>query len=437
MKRWVNLVAASGAILLSTSAMAETTLTIATVNNSDMIVMQRLSKAFEKEHPDIKLNWVILEENVLRQRLTTDIATKGGQYDILTIGLFEAPMWGKQGWLVPFDNPPESYDMDDVLQAVRDGLSYEGKLYAVPFYVESQMTLYRKDLFEKAGVAMPDQPTWDEVKELAAKLNDPEHGVYGICLRGKPGWGENIGQMTTVANSYGARWFDMDWHAQLDTPQWKEALEMYVGLLRDYGPPGASSNGYNENLSLFASGKCAMWMDATVSAGFLENPKESTVVGKVGYAPEPIGKFEKGSHSLWAWALAVPVSSQHPDLAKSFIYWATSKDYIKMVAEETGWASVPPGTRKSTYDNPEYQKAASFAKLTMDAISTANMMDATQEKVPYRGISFVGIPEFQAIGTMVGQYFAAAVAGSTSIDQALKDAQAATERAMQQAGYVN
>lgn len=421
--------------LLAGSAFADTTLTVATVNNNDMVVMQRLSKDFEAKNPDIKLNWVVLEENTLRQRLTTDIATNGGQYDIMTIGLFEAPMWGERGWLSAFDAVPTEYKIDDVLKSVRDGLSFDGKLYALPFYAESQMTFYRKDLLDKAGVTMPDQPTWADIDAIGAKIHDPANGVYGVCLRGKPGWGENMGQITPVANSYGARWFDMDWKAQLDTPEWKEALTTYVDLLKKYGPPGASSNGYNENLALFASGKCGIWVDATVSAGFLSDPEQSSVIGKVGYAHPPYGKFNKGNHYLWSWALAVPTSSKSPDAAKKFIYWATSPEYIELVAKETGWATVPPGTRQSTYDNPEYIAAAPFAKLTMDTIQTANMTDATQQKVPYRGISFVGIPEFQSIGTAVGQEFAAVIAGQKSVDDALKASQELTQRAITEAGY--
>ncbi|MDZ5698665.1 sugar ABC transporter substrate-binding protein [Chelativorans sp. M5D2P16] len=416
--------------------MAQTQVTIATVNNNDMVVMQELSSKFEEENPDIQLNWVILEENVLRQRLTTDIATGGGQFDILTIGLFETPIWGERDWLVPFENVPADYDLDDVLQSVRDGLSTGGKLYALPFYAESQMTFYRKDLLDAAGETMPDQPTWDDIERIAAAINDPENDVYGICLRGKPGWGENVGQITPVANSYGARWFDMDWEPQLTSPEWKEALGRYVGLLREYGPPGVASNGYNETLALFAGGHCGIWVDATVSAGFLTNPDESKVHDKVGYAHPPVGKYEKGNHYLWSWALAVPTSSKSAEAAQKFIYWATSKEYIKLVAEHSGWASVPPGTRESTYANPNYIEAAPFAQLTFDTIQTADPTDATQEPVPYVGISYVGIPEFQSFGTTVGQEFAAAIAGSKTVEEALQAAQDATRTAMEQAGYI-
>ncbi|MBX5193666.1 sugar ABC transporter substrate-binding protein [Rhizobium sp. NZLR3b] len=435
MKRSVSL-SVAGLLLSSACAFAETTVTIGTVNNSDMVVMQELSKTFEKSHPDIKLNWVVLEENVLRQKLTTDITTSGGQFDVMTIGLYEAPMWGKKGWLQAFDKPPASYQIDDVLKSVRDGLAVDGKQVALPFYAESQMTFYRKDLFEAAGLTMPAEPTWKDIAGFAEKLNKPDQSQYGICLRGKPGWGENVGQITPTANGFGARWFDMDWKPQLNSPEWKEALTTYTDLLKKFGPPGAASNGFNENLALFASGNCAMWIDATVAASFLQDPNQSTVIDKVGYAMSPYGTSKTGYHYLWAWALAVPTSSKSVDAAQEFVYWATSPEYIQLVAKEKGWGSVPPGTRNSTYASKDYKAAAPFADVTLKSIESADLHKPTRDPVPYYGIGFVGIPEFQAIGTTVGQNFTAALTGQLSVDQALDNSQKLAERAMKEAGYI-
>ncbi|HEX3378544.1 MAG TPA: extracellular solute-binding protein, partial [Paraburkholderia sp.] len=164
-------VGAGAATCFALSASAAT-VTIATLNNPDMIELKKLSPAFEKANPDIKLNWVILEENVLRQRATTDITTGSGQFDVMTIGAYETPQWGKRGWLAPITNLPASYDLNDVVKTARDGLSANGQLYALPFYVESSMTYYRKDLFDKAGLKMPDQPTYDQIAQFADKLTD-------------------------------------------------------------------------------------------------------------------------------------------------------------------------------------------------------------------------------------------------------------------------
>ncbi|PSH67596.1 sugar ABC transporter substrate-binding protein [Phyllobacterium brassicacearum] len=429
------LLGAVSALALGGAAHAET-LTIATVNNSDMIRMQKLTEDFTKKNPDIQLEWVTLEENVLRQRVTTDIATKAGQYDIVTIGTYEVPIWAKQGWLLPLDGLGDSYDKADLLPAISDAVSVDGKLYASPFYGESAMVMYRKDLAEKAGVTIPEKPTWDQIAEAAKKMTDKSTETYGICLRGKAGWGENMALLTATANSYGARWFDEKWTPQFDQPEWKKALQFYVDLMKEAGPPGASSNGFNENLALFQTGKCGIWIDATVAASFVTNPKESKVADQVGYALFPTGGVENHGNWLWAWNLGVPAGTQKAEAAQKFVSWATDKAYSELVASKEGWANVPPGTRKSLYANPEYEKAAPFAKITLDAMNAADTSKPTVKPVPYTGGQFVAIPEFQGIGTAVGQQFSAALAGSVSVDQALQSAQQLTTREMTKGGYI-
>lgn len=428
------LLAGAMLVALAGSASAET-ITIATVNNGDMIRMQKLTDDFTAKNPDIQLEWVTLEENALRQKVTTDIATKGGQYDVVTIGTYEVPIWAKQGWLVPLDNLGTDYDVDDLLPAIRGGLSLDGKLYAAPFYGESSMVMYRKDLMEKAGLTMPDAPTWDFIKEAADKMTDRAAGINGICLRGKAGWGENMAFLTAMSNSFGARWFDENWKPQFDQPEWKDTLQFYVDLMKADGPQGASSNGFNENLALFQQGKCGMWIDATVAASFVTG-KDSTVADKVGFALAPDKGLGKRGNWLWAWSLGIPAGTQKAEAAQKFVAWATSKGYLDLVASKEGWANVPPGTRSSLYANPEYQAAAPFAKMTLDSINAADPTKPTVKPVPYVGVQFVAIPEFQGIGTTVGQLFSAALAGQSSVDDALKQAQDVTTREMTKGGYI-
>ncbi|MGE3830934.1 MAG: sugar ABC transporter substrate-binding protein [Parvibaculaceae bacterium] len=412
------------------------TLTIATVNNGDMIRMQGLTEDFTKANPDISVEWVTLEENVLRQKVTTDIATKGGQFDVITIGTYEVPIWAGKNWLFELNALGSDYDVDDLLPPIRAGLSLDGKLYAAPFYGESSMVMYRKDLFEKAGLTMPDAPTWTFIGDAARKITDKDHEIYGVCLRGKAGWGENMAFLTATANSFGARWFDEKWTPQFDQPEWKNTMDFYVNLMKDAGPPGASSNGFNENLALFNSGKCGMWIDATVAASFVTNPKESQVADKVGFALAPDNGLGKRGNWLWAWSLAVPAGSQKAEAAQKFVSWATSKHYIELVASKEGWANVPPGTRTSLYKNPEYLKAAPFAQMTLDSINSADPTKPTVKPVPYVGVQFVAIPEFQGIATTVGQIFSAALAGDSTVDNALAQAQSVTTREMTKAGYI-
>lgn len=430
-----SLAAATAMTLVMSGAVhAQTTVTIATVNNGDMVRMQGLSDEFTAAHPDIQLEWVTLEENVLRQRVTQDIAAKGGQFDVMTIGTYEVPIWGAQDWLVSLNDLPAEWDADDILPAIRNGLTVDGELYAAPFYGESSMVMYRKDLMEKAGLEMPEAPTWENIKEAAAAMTDKENEIYGVCLRGKAGWGENMAFLTAMANSFGARWFDEEWKPELNGEEWAAAVNFYMDLMNNYGPPGASTNGFNENLSLFQQGKCGMWIDATVAASFVTNPNDSTVADKVGFALAPDNGLGKRGNWLWAWSLAIPAGSDATDAAKTFVAWATSKEYTELVASKEGWANVPPGTRTSLYENPEYSKVP-FAAMTLGSINAADPTAPSVKPVPYTGVQFVAIPEFAGIATQVGQEISAALAGQQSVEEALDKAQALTADEMEAAGY--
>ncbi|MCK0096032.1 sugar ABC transporter substrate-binding protein [Yoonia sp. F2084L] len=425
----LSLITASGAFADGHSA----TITIATVNNGDMIRMQGYTDQFTAE-TGIAVEWVTLEENVLRQRVTTDITTNGGQFDIMTIGMYETPIWGANDWLVPLNDLSAEYDVDDILPAMRNGLSYDGTLYAAPFYGESSMVMYRTDLMEAAGLEMPDAPTWQFIREAAAAMDDPANEINGICLRGKAGWGEGGAFITVTGNSFGARWFDEEWNAQFDQPEWADALNFYVNLMNDYGPEGYATNGFNENLSLFNQGKCGMWIDATVAASFVTGD-DSTVADSVGFALAPNAEgVEKRANWLWAWALAIPAGTQQEAEAKQFIEWATGKEYIELVAANEGWANVPPGARTSLYETPEYQEVP-FAQMTLDSINAADPTNPTVDPVPYVGIQFVAIPEFAGMATEVSQEFSAAYAGQQTVEEALAKAQAITNEVMEAAGY--
>ncbi len=423
----IRLSAIAMAAAVGFSGMAQATeLTIAIVNNGHMINMQKVAEAYTKD-TGVKLNWVSLEEGVLREQVTSDTATGGGQYDIINIGMQEAPIWGAAGWIEPL-NFGSGYDVDDMLPAIRNGLSHNGTLYAAPFYGESSMVMYRKDLTDAAGVSVRNNDTWSNIKAAAAAIHNPDAGVYGACLRGKPGWGDNMAFITTVVNSFGGAWFDKDMRPTIDSQQWHDAINFYVDLLGNYGPPGSEGNSFNEILALYNEGKCGMWIDATIAASFLK-------VDGVAYAQSPNAGNPVGANWLWAWAMAVPAGSPNAEESKKFIEWATSKDYIKAVANhpDFGWGSVPTGTRSSTYAYPEFQAVAGFAAAEMAAIESA-APGATDLK-PYVGVQFAAIPEFPEVGSAVAQEMAAALSGAKSVKDALAASQAAAEAIMSEAGY--
>jgi len=414
----------------------KTIIRIGTVDNPDMMIMQQLSKIYEQQHPGIQLEWNVLEEDILRLRLLSDLAISDGKFDIMTIGAYETPIWAKNERLTSFENLPESYDVTDILQSVRDALSYNDTLYALPFYAESTMTFYRKDLFEKAGLTMPDTPTYQDIQRAAAAIHDPANQVYGICLRGKPAWGENMAFISQLINTFGGRWFDETWQPTIDSPEWKEAITYYKEIMNHYGTSQASLNGFTEILSLFSSGHCGIWIDATVAAGILYNPKTSQVADNVGFAHAPVAVTPKGSHWLWSWALAIPVSSKQQEEARKFILWATSKEYIELVAAQEGWISVPPGTRVSTYQNSNYKTQAPFADLVLQSIQTANPNDNTLKPTPYNGIQYVSIPEFPSLGRQIGKIMARILDGEISVEAALKESQELALYQMKASGYI-
>ncbi len=424
--------AAALSIFATGSAVADN-LTIATVNNGDMIRMQGLTADFT-DKTGHTVEWVTLEENVLRQRVTTDITTKGGAFDIMTIGMYETPIWGKNGWLVPLNDLSADYNAADILPAMAGGLSHDGTMYAAPFYGESSMIMYRTDLMAKAGMEMPKDPSWSFIAKAARAMTDRDAEINGICLRGKAGWGEGGAFITAMSNSFGARWFDEDWNAQFDSREWSDTLNFFKNMMDDAGPAGFATNGFNENLSLFQQGKCGMWIDATVAASFVTNPKDSTVADSVGFALAPDNGLGKRSNWLWAWALGIPAGTQKEEAAKQFIEWATSNSYIELVAGKEGWANVPPGARTSLYKNPNY-KDIPFAQMTLDSILSADPTNSTVDPSPYVGVQFAAIPEFAGIATDVSQEFSAAYAGQQTVAEALAKAQAITNEAMEAAGY--
>lgn len=405
---------------------------VAMVGNPQMEDIVRLTPDLFTSVTGIEVDYTVLEEQTLREVVTRDVAADGEQFDVVMIGMFETPQFGANGWLLDLSgfaaNDPR-YDIEDLIPSVRDGLSLNGALYASPFYGESSFVMYRKDVLEGAALTVPVQPTWDEIAAVARAIDTPE--VVGICLRGKPGWGDLGAVFTTVLNTFGGTWWLANpdgsiGAAQVDQPEFAEALDFYVDLIHDAGQDDAANASFNECLSLYQDGRVAMWYDATVAAGLLEG-EDSPVKGLNGYALAPT-KATDASGWIWAWALAIPKNSPDPATAWEYVSWATSAEYIAAAGERLpgGWAVVPPGSRRSTYENPEYQEAsASFADITLQAMLAAPINNpGTRPRPGLPGVQYVGVPEFQDIGTRCTEQFSAAIAGGQSVDAALAACQA-------------
>jgi len=403
------------------------------VGNPQMEDIAKLTKSTFTKDTGIKVHFTILPENELRDKVTQDIATKAGQYDVATIGAYEVPIWTKNGWLHElgsYAGKDASFDEADLLKPMVKSLSgADGKLYAMPFYGESSMLMYNKDVMKAKGITVPEHPTWQQIADIAAKADGAEPGMKGICLRGLAGWGELGAPLTSVVNTFGGTWFTKDWKAQVNSPAFKKATNFYVNLVKKHGEAGAPQAGFTECLNALSQKKVAMWYDATSAAGSLEDPASSKIAGHVGYAYAPTVET-KSSGWLWAWAWAMPKTTKKADAASQFMLWASSKKYEKLVGEKLGWSRVPAGKRASTYALPQYQKAAaSFGDITLKSIQQADPANPGVQPRPTVGIQYVAIPEFQDLGTKVTQEISAAIAGKTSVDKALNDGQKLAEDA--------
>lgn len=401
-------------------------LTVAIVSNPQMQDAISLQSEFREQYPDIEIDFVSLPENEARAKITTSVATGGGEFDAVMISNYETRQWAEYGWLEnlqPHIDDAEGYDHEDFVPSIRDDLSHEGDMYSVPFYGESSFVAYREDLFEEAGVEMPEEPTWEEIADLAAQMDGVEPGVSGICMRGLAGWGEVLSPFNSVLNTFGGRWYDEDWNAELDSPEFRETTEFYVDLVREHGQPGAANSGFGDCLNQYAQGRSAMFYDSTSMVSTIEDESAGTVAGLNGYAPAPVDETDYGGW-LFTWSLGIPSTSEHKEEAWAFLEWMTDKDYVQTVADEYGWQRVPPGNRLSTFEEPDYQEVAgAYAEPMLAGIEDADPTDPGTRPVPYEGIGFLAIPEFQDLGTRVSQQISAAVAGRVTVDEALEQSQ--------------
>ncbi|GAA1762076.1 sugar ABC transporter substrate-binding protein [Nostocoides vanveenii] len=399
------------------------------VNNPQMVDLQKLTDANFTKKTGIKVNYTVLPENDVRAKISQEFSSQAGQYDVASLSNFEIPIYAKNKWvadLTSYTTSDTAFNQGDILKPMTDSLSVDGKVYGEPFYGESSFLMYRKDVLEAKGLTMPAKPTWAEVADLAAKLDGAESGMKGICLRGQPGWGQIFAPLTTVVNTFGGTWFNEDWTPGVNAPEFKEAVNFYVDLVKAHGEAGAPQAGFTECLNNTMQGKTAMWYDATSAAGSLESA-DSPTKGKFGYAPAPVNKTAS-SGWLYTWSWSIQEASKNKDNAWKFISWASSKEYEELVGKELGWSRVPAGKRASTYANADYLKDASaFAEATKAAIEGADPNNPGVQKRPAPGIQFIGIPEFPKLGTDVSQLVSSAIAGQTTVGAALDQGQKLAE----------
>jgi sorbitol/mannitol transport system substrate-binding protein len=400
------------------------------VNNPQMVDLQRLTAEQFTKRTGVRVNFTVLPENDVRDKISQEFSSQAGQYDVASLSNFEIPIYARSKWIAPLDDyvaADPQFDQSDILGPMTQSLTADdGKLYGEPFYGESSFLMYRKDVLAAKGITMPAKPTWQQVADIAARVDGAQPDMNGICLRGQPGWGQVFAPLTTVVNTFGGTWFTRDWQAQVDGTGFRTATQFYVDLVRAHGEAGAPQAGFTECLNNMVQGNVAMWYDATSAAGSLE-AADSPVRGKIGYTAAPVVQT-KSSGWLYAWSWGIQQASTHKADAWKFISWASSREYEELVGTQLGWSRVPAGKRASTYANPRYlAEAAAFADPTRSAIESADPRNPGIQPRPAIGIQFIDIPEFTDLATQVSQDVSSAIAGQMSVATALKRGQKLAE----------
>lgn len=439
----VNILNSHGFYYLPNSDENITTLVVGVPNINQIDELKRLIPEFLAEHNNLQIEWRVLKENILRKRLLSDMAIRDAQFDVVMIGDYETEIWAQNGWIIPLTNLPDSYDYLDILPKLRKLSEYKGQIYSLPFIAEHSVTYYRTDLLEQASLEIGERPTYQEIMQVAQKLHAPTDDIFGLGVRARAGWGQNMSYISTLVETFGGAWFDNNLQPQFTSQAWRDALELYVQLIDDFGPPQVTDNGWQENQKLFQKGHLAIMIDSSALAGHIYSEEYSLVSEKVAMAFAPYSLEKDGSSWLWSWSVAISSTSKQQDYAKELALWMTSKDYIELVNRRFGAKNIPPGTRYSSYENKRITHPE-FARFVFDNLRTRslNEFDLVGD-LDIKSISgensaspdYQSLPEFSAIAHQVGQIIEDIVAQKLTISEGLDQSQIIAERIMRKAGY--
>lgn len=374
--------------------------------------MKAMQSQFEEE-TGIKLNLEIVPYNELPQKALLGFSQKSDRYDVIFNDRVYLSGYATNDYILPMDdfikNPEinKYCDINDYVEQYLNACTFDGKIYGLPAYGESTFLMYRKDLFEQYGITAP--KTMDELVNAAKAVKEKSNNkTYGITLRGQQG----IHAVYIWAGflwGFGGRWFDGNGKLDINTPEAIKATEYYVSLLKNYGPPGFSNFGWQENRLAFQQGKAAMTFDATVNGAFNEDPKESQIVGKVGYVPVPKGtdNLQGGQSSLAVHGLYINKFSKNPEAAFMFASWATSKGVQIKSLESASNCGI---SSKGAMESPEFNKKyGSFKDGMLEAIKSGNT-----EYLP-------SVPQASEIIEKVGTALSQCLAGTKSPKDALAE----------------
>ena len=412
-----------------------TTITVITYAGPESDILEKgLYTAFEEE-TGINVKVEVYDETTLREKMILDFEAGTGTYDVVRVQFWHIPEYISMGWLEPLNEyiatkpNPEWLDLTQIPGL--DALTHDGKIYALTDTLLSDVMIYRKDIFDAEGWKVPttvaeylDILDKFENCKLAGKYTD----MYGTWGRGYSSF-DAYGSISGWLWAYGNTFIDFvngKPVARVNDAVNVQAMEDWVHMLKEHGPPGQATIGWVKGGELFCAGKILMQTEVTGFGNYYNNPELSGVAGKVGFALSPVGPA--GNHVQWYFStgLGINADSKNKDAAWQFIQWRTSAEAYRIELANNIRLDMP---YRAAYGWPEHTALAEnwgveeFMKVLPDVQAYAT------------GLHWPLIPEFTEVSEAVTTQISEAIAGTKTVQAALDDAQVAVNAILTEAGY--
>jgi len=381
----------------------------------------------------IKVRYDKVPPGQIRQKVVLDLSSKTGNISTHAGDPMYLPLYAANKWtevLEPYLNDPQLTDKgwfryEDIFEAWRKADMIDGKTYAIPYNGEMTIQTYRKDLYDAKGLKAAE--TFDEIVSNAKAIHNPAERLWGFCLRGMPGAGQNMYIYPSISGAFGAKWFDAAGKIKVNSPEALAALEWYVTTNNTYAPQAAQNWNWPDIADAFAQGTIGCYIDGHSAVTVIANPERSKVMGKIGFARWPKGPGGKRVSSIWNWAM--PINAAMPEKARHatwlFIQWAACEE----TQARTSYKFKGPGkrfdlNRLSMWKLPDYLETmknagSNFVKASLDSLDLDTDVDWRPR-----------VPQWPAIGETMGKIIQSALVGQVKPKQALDDAQQQVERIM-------
>ena len=401
-------------------------ITVAMASHPSTEAYQEMVEEFT-ELTGIEVEWDIMDEIYLHNRIMTEHAARTGAYDVLMMDVTWLGEFVDRNVVTSIDDyvaeAPDFFDYDDFVDAYAEGLGqYDDQIFGIPSAGESAFIAYREDVFEEHGISPEDINDFYDLLEVVSEVHNPDEDLYGISMRAARGHHNVYGWFQFLYPFGGSVFVEDSWEPAINSPESIASLEYFQSIM-DYAPPGYENFSHEEATSTFQSGNAAIWFDATALAPWIEDEAESDVHDKVGYMAPPAGP-EGRYAALAGWNLSVATHSDNHDAAWAFINYMTSKEMHEEYVDAGGVV-----TRESILTSEEYNDMYPYFSVINETLEYA--YDLVEEGIEWRP----RIPEWPEIGDVSGNQGVQALIGNKTAEEATNDAAERIYEIMEEAGY--